>query len=353
MKNYLIQYWIILKIWTKDIKASLITFTILSICLFTCYYIFILCNQIPYREITISIERTPFLSQIENLQISLKLDFSGNSKVRRSQDETPAYAITITPDTLNSNTLIRFHKNSNAITHTSINSNESFDPYILKLDTLEVDSIASIFDVILVSNYYNNFIKKSDDSEKTIINKQNYSILNMKSKHPTGDSSIYVKLLSKIIFKTGYNNEAYCGLSYRDYTLQPPSFYSLFDISQCYLNLTLNNNIKFNVNKFDLLLDFMAPTNFGTIYPEPDKFNSSQIQYTNKEKLFAIPKDGLLIYANSPSRQNLQNSRNFVLTSIITLLFTLTCTVLYKIIQTKLRKRKKYICVKGFVNTQK
>ncbi len=82
-----------------------------------------------------------------------------------------------------------------------------------------------------------------------------------------------------------------------------------------------------------LTIDYVCPTEFGTLLPEPDLITYSAIRYTDPKKLNQIAWNGLEYHAKFPDMENFQEIRLFAITTIITILITLLFSLLYKLIK--------------------
>ena len=89
----------------------------------------------------------------------------------------------------------------------------------------------------------------------------------------------------------------------------------------------------------NLKVDFMGPVELLPMYPSPDIVSVTGFEFTDSLKLRQIMEEGLEFHAKFPQTESLQSARIFFLTTFISLFFTLLCTLGYRIIRHKLRKK--------------
>lgn len=90
-----------------------------------------------------------------------------------------------------------------------------------------------------------------------------------------------------------------------------------------------------------LTIDYMCPTDFGTLYPKPDIMTYGAIRYTDPKKLNQIAWNGLEYHANFPDMENFQNVRLFATTTILTILITIFLKLIYNLLKECLWKKLK------------
>lgn len=92
-----------------------------------------------------------------------------------------------------------------------------------------------------------------------------------------------------------------------------------------------------------LTIDYRCPADFGTLVPEPDEKTMSSIRYTDTLKIQKIAWDGLRYHVRFSDMENIQEVRIFTLTTLITILATILCSLIYKLTSSWLNKRwRKY-----------
>lgn len=101
-----------------------------------------------------------------------------------------------------------------------------------------------------------------------------------------------------------------------------PKFTSAYDVSKLNLKLVLEGD-----SLRDFTLGFRSPVEFSDTYPAPDKVHTSYIEYMDAAKIETIKENGLNIFVKFPECESLQESRNYILSAIITLFLTLTATI--------------------------
>ena len=88
-------------------------------------------------------------------------------------------------------------------------------------------------------------------------------------------------------------------------------------------------------------IDFLGPVELLPMNPEPDVVSMTGFVFTDSLKLRQIMLNGLEFHARFPQTESLQSARTFFLTMIISLLFTLLCTLSYRIARQQYRSAKK------------
>lgn len=114
-------------------------------------------------------------------------------------------------------------------------------------------------------------------------------------------------------------------------------WYSAYDISKLVLDLYIQIEPKKQGNNF--IIEFIDFVNVENVYPIPDKRTANQLVYNkfNDNNLH------LKLYLNFPKNASIQQARNYLLSAIITLFFTLITTITYNIIKKKYIERKERI----------
>jgi hypothetical protein len=88
-------------------------------------------------------------------------------------------------------------------------------------------------------------------------------------------------------------------------------------------------------------IDFLGPVELLPMNPEPDVVSMTGFEFTDSLKLRQIMLNGLEFHAHFPQTESLQSARTFFLTMIISLLFTLLCTLSYRIARQQYKSAKK------------
>ena len=121
----------------------------------------------------------------------------------------------------------------------------------------------------------------------------------------------------------------YLSLNGGDYK-KPKVFETLEDISKAVEIINIRSRCMQYVRS--LTIDYKGAADFGYLYPEPDEKTMNSIRYTDRNKLNVIGTYGLKYHVSFPDMENLQNIRILILTAIVTLLFTIFVTLIYKIL---------------------
>lgn len=123
-----------------------------------------------------------------------------------------------------------------------------------------------------------------------------------------------------------YNGVSLSRLDYR----HPNPIFTAEDISRAVEVLWIDglrrNGSEINIRS--LTFDYIGPTEFSDMYPEPDRRELSKISFTDSTKLYYIGKNGLRFHVKFPDMENIQQIRMFVITlllgGVLGLLFGLT-----------------------------
>ncbi len=128
-------------------------------------------------------------------------------------------------------------------------------------------------------------------------------------------------------------------------------WYSAYDISKLVIKYSLSvGNTSYESlmasSVEEINVSFIDIVHADNIYPEPDKRFSNYIVYTDSTKIDEIGTHGLKFYLEFPKNASVQQGRNYVLSAVITLFFTLLVSILYELLKKKYysRKRRLNIC---------
>ena len=94
------------------------------------------------------------------------------------------------------------------------------------------------------------------------------------------------------------------------------NLFSLYDISQSYIHLEMNQYIA-RYNNISLTLNCAGATEFSQMDPEPDLVTMNGITFNDRDKLKQICENGLLMHATYKQMINLQTIRMYVLTTLL------------------------------------
>lgn len=191
---------------------------------------------------------------------------------------------------------------------------------IYGIKNIETDSIIGFFEInysLYVSegqkaNYHLN-LNDSLRSEKYISNIE------------CDDNKLYLnkRHIAKITkSQNGYNMPAFLkNESNVDISIPQPYklVFKLKDVSQCYYNLQFKGNTDFKLDT--LRINFGGAARFSGIDPSPDIYSYNGFEYTNKEKIDKIKRNGLTVFCQFLEATGLQNVRIYLLSTIATLFF--------------------------------
>lgn len=113
----------------------------------------------------------------------------------------------------------------------------------------------------------------------------------------------------------------------------PDFFFTAEDISRAVEILWIEGLNESNIKLKSLTFDYIGPTEYSDMYPEPDIKDISKITFTDENKILTILKNGLRFHVNFPDMENVQQIRIFIITLILGGLLGLLIRVLYKIIK--------------------
>lgn len=113
----------------------------------------------------------------------------------------------------------------------------------------------------------------------------------------------------------------------------PDFLFTAEDISRAVEILWIEGLNESNIKLKSLTFDYIGPTEYSDMYPEPDIKDISKITFVDEHKISAILKDGLRFHVKFPDMENVQQIRIFIITLILGCLFGLLIRVLYSIIK--------------------
>lgn len=335
-----IKNWIKMKNQNKNIVILILLF----IFLIFFYFSFVICNKIPYREIRIDIESRPRYCAIDKLDICLTYEYTGNLFFLKNKPKSNNLDIKFTPSTSIKDHLLNRHDSA---LRRKIDST-----YCIKFpkDTLFTDSLVAMFKMIYLTNLdFNPLSLTAKGLTKYKNDKFQFYIQYAKEKDTC--LGLFTGYSTTSFYKSGFSKYDYTMGGLQLYTFKSPHFYSPYDASQCYIRLNFKNEYPKGIYLTDtskniIKIDFKGPAIFEAIQPQPDSTTISSVIYTDLNKIRTIVKsEGFFCKVSLPLTQNLQNTRNFILMTIMTLLFTTICTLGYKILRSRPHKR---ITIEGF-----
>lgn len=99
-----------------------------------------------------------------------------------------------------------------------------------------------------------------------------------------------------------------------DNPLVCPKWYSMFDISQSYFDISLTC---VSIDSVVLKFDFVGATDFSEMRPKPDIVGMSSITFSNPQKIEQIKKNGLVFHAHFKEKDGIQTIRLFAVTAMM------------------------------------
>ena len=99
-----------------------------------------------------------------------------------------------------------------------------------------------------------------------------------------------------------------------DNPLVCPKWYSTFDISQSYFDISLTC---VSIDSVVLKFDFVGATDFSEMRPKPDIVGMSSITFSNPQKIEQIKKNGLVFHAHFKEKDGIQTIRLFAVTAMM------------------------------------
>lgn len=118
---------------------------------------------------------------------------------------------------------------------------------------------------------------------------------------------------------------------------QPPYWRTLEDVSKLVEIIELgkkssDTNVLWRITN-RLKIDYVGPAEFSGLTPEPDTITLNSIIYTNPQKLEEIGKNGLRFHVKFPDMENIQESRIFVVSGLLTGLVALLFRYFYRLMK--------------------
>ena len=138
-------------------------------------------------------------------------------------------------------------------------------------------------------------------------------------------------------------NQHYCGEIELTDSLKIKSDTKWFHPNNIYrlcLNVNLrwgNKQLQQNIPKSVLVLSMSEPTDFISIYPEPDVRSLSMIEYHDKNKLEIIQTNGIHLIADHLENKNKHDLMMLFLAAILSILLSLSFSTLWDMIKTIMR----------------
>ena len=370
--NQIIVILVVIKKWFKLIKPNFVNIIILSLALSGAVYTYVIYNNIQDQNLKFNYSVSSGC-KVDSSEIKISLDYASLEKkmifnVNSWQNEQ-----------LETNVRVKSYISKIDTTNLNITSDSLYSWFI---DTEEVwgskhqmDAFTTFSEKfhgshIMVSSslkytYEDNswlFIRtkgnklanSKDNIEKQLIESDtaNMLLVRMTDYIESSDSyDVYIgrkKKLLKYNYVNTYLFDTQKQASNKELTIvdqyevakgvYKPSIFNAYDISKIKLHfdfLQIAPNSKLEID----FLDLMELTN---ACPVPDNITSQGFEYFDKDKIDYISKHGIDCFVKFPKAENFQTVRNYILSALITLMFTFLCTILWRTIKINYKERKRH-----------
>lgn len=293
-------------------KAHQVFLLLLIFCLLIIVYVyFYYVNNIKMQYIRTDINTMLNENQLDSCSINFIIDYSGNTRLNSYLDKNKGYNI-------------HLHYNIDSIQERGMRN-------LIYEDSL-IKNVYDKLDVYTeISSLLPNFFFHSTATKDGIERNSDYTTITPKTKigkHKELDSKIYARSYHKLFTKNSVDSlKNWTRLSYKLTHFEKASFISFKNLSVCCLKMIIKGPIP--TNNTTVSFNFLSPMAFSTIEPEPDYLYASGISYKNEEKIKQILAGGIFLYGESIANKGLNESRNFILATIIGFLFSVAVTQLY------------------------
>lgn len=322
MKNFLYvigRYLQNVFLFLKHNAKQVILFALFSFIVFFCGNLYRIFNKIPNRELFFVLREYGSIDTAF-CKIDINMDYGGHA----NDDEVKM-------------TQIEIWKKSSPDAEPLFpkkNRDRNFDLWdkgtYLVLSRLFNDSLKNIYSMIsLKVMCYSNVKDLKSSNESPCVNSDgSMSYLGLSALKRDGKRN-YIGNVGYILFPNAPNGQGTFSFGNSvDNGLQ--KFWFPWDISQ------MNFKFKFNSYPIEcekLKFEFYGPTEFSTMYPEPDKITASSIEFTDAEKMHIIMADGLCFHADFLDCKNMLGVRNLLITSIMSIAIAFLCNIIWKCIE--------------------
>ena len=303
-----VGFWILLNKILKNINVTTIKIVLTLVALISFCVIFSYTNRV--RTAVYNVSFNQIVGNAENYK--LKLSLVSNVSARNYDENKSQYQL----DEINPDNVVELSEQDKI----KIANFKKTNPE----SVISEDNVAGIFDFIYEENLfiYKSFINKTDTTLT----------------HNTND--IFTKHYPKNIYKEG--NVVFRGIGHivafsnnvgnivGKFSTLPTyvrnSVLAPYDVTQGSLVYHIDTDVRLDT----LRIDMCRPSEFSQMIPQPDCIAMDAIIFTDSAKLSIIQREGLKFHVKLPTMQNLQNMRSYLITTFISLFFTLLMTLLYK-----------------------
>ena len=303
-----VGFWILLNKILKNINVTTIKVVLTLVALISFCVIFSYTNRV--RTAVYNVSFNQIVGNAENYK--LKLSLVSNVSARNYDENKSQYQL----DEINPDNVVELSEQDKI----KIANFKKTNPE----SVISEDNVAGIFDFIYEENLfiYKSFINKTDTTLT----------------HNTND--IFKKNYPKNIYKEG--NVVFRGIGHivafsnnvgnivGKFSTLPTyvrnSVLAPYDVTQGSLVYHIDTDVRLDT----LRIDMCRPTEFSQMIPQPDCIAMDAIIFADSAKLRIIQREGLKFHVKLPTMQNLQNMRSYLITTFISLFFTLLMTLLYK-----------------------
>lgn len=117
-----------------------------------------------------------------------------------------------------------------------------------------------------------------------------------------------------------------------------PSLLSPYDISQFYYDINFSKQIE----KSSILIEFNGIINPLRVFPIPDTITTRSIKYISPAKIKEISESGIQCYISFPQNVTLQQVKIYVISALITIIFTILCKTIWGLLKIKYQERRRF-----------
>lgn len=247
----------------------------------------------------------------------------------------------VIPDTIVANSVLT---QSNPEIYSEVRSKGMFDAFIRSSLIAEFDDNLWMFPHPVNRRNFNKYqnIIKFESKEKTLVTKSIVELEPQTSSERTflgltfGKEKHVFDYESFKAFDISDSIVCYNGDIDMPEAINPPHLFSAFDVSQLDLSIRLDCD---TLSQFTIL--YNCPVEYLEIIPSPDFKNSREISFTNPKKIKQLRENGMHIYLRFPNLMYLQQTRNYILSALITLFLSLLATYIYAIVKKAYKKCQK------------
>lgn len=137
------------------------------------------------------------------------------------------------------------------------------------------------------------------------------------------------------------------------------SLWQLCDVSQAYIGIKLNSqqhyrsknsdgkntfqnrsSLAWEGNSMKLILEFGSPVTCSNMYPEPDSFTMTSVEFTDPNKIQMIEANGLVFLVKFLHNENIQTAKMFCITSGLSIFLGLLIDKIIKLFFARRRRAR-------------